>query len=92
MYLHTPFLSIESKQLLTYLLCVCVHLKEGGLGGLNYPLLADFHKTIARDYGVLIESAGIALRGLFIIDPQVQLSAYYYQNNTIQTSYLAFKT
>lgn len=44
--------------------------KDGGLGGLNYPLLADFHKTISREYGVLIEKAGIALRGLFIIDPQ----------------------
>ena len=26
--------------------------------------------TIARDYGVLIEEEGIALRGLFIIDPK----------------------
>ena len=45
--------------------------KEGGLGGLKYPLAADFTKTIAADYGVLIEKAGIALRGLFIIDPNV---------------------
>lgn len=26
--------------------------------------------SIARDYGVLIEDEGIALRGLFIIDPK----------------------
>eukprot|EP00095_Tigriopus_kingsejongensis_P006663 snap_masked-scaffold363_size195477-processed-gene-0.33 protein:Tk06663 transcript:snap_masked-scaffold363_size195477-processed-gene-0.33-mRNA-1 annotation:"prx- prx- prx-3" len=44
--------------------------KEGGLGGLNYPLAADFSKQIARDYGVLLEEAGVALRGLFIIDPE----------------------
>jgi len=44
--------------------------KAGGLGGLKYPLLSDFNKTIARDYGVLVESAGVALRGLFIIDPK----------------------
>lgn len=43
--------------------------KQGGLGGLKYPLLADFNKTISKDYGVLLEDAGIALRGLFIIDP-----------------------
>lgn len=43
--------------------------KEGGLGDLKYPLLADLNKSVARDYGVLIEEAGIALRGLFIIDP-----------------------
>jgi alkyl hydroperoxide reductase subunit AhpC len=41
---------------------------EGGLGQIAYPLLADFTKKISTDYGVLIEGAGIALRGLFIID------------------------
>lgn len=41
---------------------------EGGIGNVQYPIISDFNKTIARDYGVLIEEAGIALRGLFIID------------------------
>jgi len=44
--------------------------KDGGLCELGYPLVADLNKSIARDYGVLIEDAGIALRGLFIIDPE----------------------
>jgi len=45
--------------------------KEGGLGpDLRLPLLADRTMTISRDYGVLLEEKGIALRGLFIIDPQ----------------------
>ncbi|MFQ6092020.1 MAG: peroxiredoxin [bacterium] len=43
---------------------------EGGLGQVSYPLVADISKSISRDYGVLLESAGIALRGLFIIDPE----------------------
>ncbi|QQR81461.1 MAG: peroxiredoxin [Deltaproteobacteria bacterium] len=43
--------------------------KEGGIEGLKYPLLADVSKTIAQDYGVLLP-AGIALRGLFVIDPE----------------------
>ncbi|MBI4160974.1 MAG: redoxin domain-containing protein [Acidobacteria bacterium] len=43
--------------------------EEGGLGGsLNFPLLADIKKEVARDYGVLAD-AGVALRGLFLIDP-----------------------
>ena len=42
--------------------------KEGGIQGLKYPLLADINKTIAADYGVLMP-IGIALRGLFVIDP-----------------------
>lgn len=43
--------------------------KSGGLGGLKFPLLADFNKSIARNYNVLIEPDGIPLRGLFVIDP-----------------------
>ncbi len=43
---------------------------SGGLGGLDYPLASDITKQTARDYGVLIEEQGIALRGLFIIDPE----------------------
>jgi len=34
------------------------------------PLITDRNMKISRDYGVLIEDEGIALRGLFIIDPQ----------------------
>lgn len=43
--------------------------KDGGIGKLNYPLLSDITKDIARDYGVLLP-AGIALRGLFLINPE----------------------
>ena len=44
-------------------------IKRGDLGDLRFPLLADFKKELARRYGVLDESKGVALRGLFIIDP-----------------------
>ena len=44
--------------------------EDGGLGGsLNYPLLSDINKTAARDYGILLGSEGVALRGLFLIGP-----------------------
>lgn len=43
---------------------------KNGVEGLKYPLAADSTKQVARDYGVLIEDKGIALRGLFIIDPE----------------------
>lgn len=33
-------------------------------------MAADMTKEVSRDYGVLIEEEGIALRGLFIIDPE----------------------
>jgi peroxiredoxin 2/4 len=44
--------------------------KEGGLGNVNIPLFSDKNHKLAKDYGVLIEEDGVALRGLFIIDPK----------------------
>ncbi len=41
---------------------------KGGISGVSYPLVSDFTKKISRDYDVLIEEEGIALRGLFLID------------------------
>ncbi|WP_425447538.1 peroxiredoxin [Dethiothermospora halolimnae] len=43
---------------------------NGDLGKLNFPLASDMTKSVARDYGVLLEEDGVALRGLFIIDPE----------------------
>ena len=42
---------------------------QNGIEGTRFPILSDMTHQIARDYGVLIEAQGIALRGLFIIDP-----------------------
>jgi peroxiredoxin (alkyl hydroperoxide reductase subunit C) len=42
-------------------------LDDGGIGPIRFPLVSDLKKSIARDYGVLIED-GVALRGLFLID------------------------
>lgn len=47
------------------------HRQDGGLGpDLKLPMVADKNMKIARDYGVLIEEDGVALRGLFLIDPK----------------------
>ena len=45
--------------------------EDGGLGGsLNYPLLSDLNKTTAKDYGILLADEGVALRGLFLVNPE----------------------
>ena len=44
--------------------------EQNGVEGLKYPLASDITGEVARKYGVLIEKEGIALRGLFIIDPE----------------------
>lgn len=47
--------------------------KDGGLGEIKIPLVADTNHSLSRDYGVLIEEDGVALRGLFLIDPNGKL-------------------
>jgi len=42
--------------------------EKGGIGRIEYPLVADLTKQISRDYDVLLEDAGVALRGSFLID------------------------
>lgn len=43
--------------------------KNGGIGQVTYPLVADITKTIARDYGILFDES-VALRGTFLIDKE----------------------
>jgi peroxiredoxin (alkyl hydroperoxide reductase subunit C) len=57
--------------------------KQGGIAGVNYPLVADINKTISADYDVLageyvsdddgnvvVEGELVAYRGLFLIDKE----------------------
>lgn len=41
--------------------------EKGGIGNVQYPLVADLTKSIARDYDVLVNDA-VAFRGTFLID------------------------
>ncbi|CAI8048679.1 Peroxiredoxin-4, partial [Geodia barretti] len=58
--------SVDSKY--THYAWINTPREDGGLAGLQMPLLSDLTKQIAKDYGVLLEDEGISLRGLFIID------------------------
>lgn len=44
-----------------------VPVEKGGIGNVQYPLVADLTKSIARDYDVLVNDA-VAFRGTFLID------------------------
>jgi peroxiredoxin (alkyl hydroperoxide reductase subunit C) len=46
-----------------------VERKDGGIKGINFPLVSDLNKEIAKEYGVLLPG-GLALRGLFIINKE----------------------
>ena len=43
---------------------------------ITYPMVADPTHALARDFEVLIESAGLAERGTFIINPEGKIVAY----------------
>ena len=43
---------------------------KGGIGNVQYPLVADLTKKISRKYGVLLKDAGVAFRGTFLIDKE----------------------
>lgn len=52
---------------------------QGGLGPMNIPMISDLTKSIAKDYGCLIEDgpdAGVAFRATYIIDPEGTLRHY----------------
>ncbi|KAL4434271.1 hypothetical protein ABPG75_000712 [Micractinium tetrahymenae] len=47
--------------------------KRGGLGYMQIPILADVTKAVSARYGVLKRDAGIALRGLYLVNPEGNL-------------------
>ena len=42
---------------------------DGVLGKVKFPILGDTNHKVSRNFNVLLEDKGIALRGTFIIDP-----------------------
>lgn len=50
---------------------------------IKYPMLADPTHALSKDFEVLIEDAGLALRGTFIISPEGRIVAYEVNQNSI---------
>ncbi len=53
---------------------------------ITFPMLADPTGNTCRNYGVMIEEEGLALRGTFIIDPDGILKSYEVNDNSIGRS------
>lgn len=64
---NTEVLGVSVDSHFTHLAWKETPLEKGGIGNIQYPLVADLKKTISQSYGVLFDEA-IALRGLFLID------------------------
>lgn len=57
--------SVDSK--FTHLAWKNTQVENGGIGQIQYPLVQDLNKEIAKSYGILFNGS-VALRGLFLID------------------------
>lgn len=58
--------SVDSK--FTHLAWKNTPIENGGIGDVQFSMVADLDKKIASDYGILFNGI-VALRGLFLIDP-----------------------
>lgn len=84
--LNTEVLGVSVDSIHSHKAWINTPKNDNGLGALNFPLAADITKQAARDYGVLIEEEGIALRGLFIIDPDGVLKYQVVNHNDVGRS------
>jgi peroxiredoxin (alkyl hydroperoxide reductase subunit C) len=66
--LNTKIVSVSVDSEFTHNAWRNTPVNEGGLGPVEFPMVADKTKQIARDFDVLIEDAGVALRGTFLIN------------------------
>ena len=55
--LDAEILGVSTDSHFTHLAWIKTPRDQGGLGKLNYPLLADITKQISSDYGVLVEDS-----------------------------------
>ena len=68
--LKTKVLGVSVDSVFSHLAWMQTDRKEGGIGDIAYPLISDIKKEISTAYNVLDPDAGVALRGLFIIDKE----------------------
>jgi len=59
------------------------HDTSAAIGKVRYPLVGDPTATLARNFGVLIEEEGLALRGTFVINPEGQIKLCEIHDNGI---------
>lgn len=64
---NTKVVAVSVDSHFTHLAWKNTPVDKGGLGNVQFPMVADLTKQIATDYGVLLPG-GVALRGTFLID------------------------
>jgi len=81
--LDAEVIGVSTDTIHTHLAWIKTPREENGLGDVKYPLAADTNHEVSKKYGVLIEEEGVALRGLFIIDPKGEMKYQVVHHNNI---------
>jgi peroxiredoxin 2/4 len=84
--LNTEILGVSIDSVHSHRAWINTPKDANGLGKLSFPLASDITKSVSQDYGVLIEDEGIALRGLFIINPEGELQYQVVHHNNVGRS------
>lgn len=66
---NTEVIGVSVDSQFTHLAWKNTEVTCGGIGNIQFPLVADLDKSISKNYDVLLPD-GIALRGLFLIDKE----------------------
>ena len=94
--LNAEFVGVSTDSHHTHLAWVRTPRENGGLGKINFPLVADISKRISGRYGVLVEDPddvmyGAAIRGLFIIDPKGKIRSVMMNDDQVGRSVAEIK-
>ncbi|WP_181348987.1 peroxiredoxin [Thalassobacillus sp. CUG 92003] len=81
--LDAEVVGVSTDTIHTHLAWINTSREDNGLGDLEYALAADTNHQVSKDYGVLVEEEGVALRGLFIISPEGELQYQVVNHNNI---------
>lgn len=67
---NTEVIAVSTDSHFSHMAWLNTPKSQGGIEGVEYPIVADFNKTISRDFDVLVEEEGVAFRGLFLMDKE----------------------
>ena len=89
--INAHVLGVSTDSHFTHLAWVNTARTDGGLGQIDFPLLADISKEMSRNYNVLVENPedpmfGAALRGIFIIDGAGKLRSMQINDDAVGRS------
>ncbi len=83
---HCDVLAVSTDAIDTHVRWLTTSPSESGIGPLTFPLASDPDGEVCKSYGVLVERGHMALRGLFIVDPNGVLQYQVVHNLSVGRS------